>query len=166
MRSPLFLTCYGVIFAAATLATTATGNEAIEDALGGSFTTCTGAIAWTEKDSGSTRVEPMRFAVRDAEDAANLALFLSEEDFTGEDVWACTDGVCTSHATVRASATTNVLRLHHELDLIGGEAVYQMEAVFIVVNARETPIQVVGAQGNGSVICEKALPESLLSIEQ
>ena len=34
--------------------------------LGGPYTTCTGAVAWTENDNGATRVEPMRLAVQDA----------------------------------------------------------------------------------------------------
>ena len=166
MRSPLLPTRAGALFAALVLASAASGNEAVEDALGGSFTTCTGAIAWTENDNGATRVEPMRLAVRDAEDAASVALFLSEEDFTSDDVWACVDGVCTAHATVRAAVSTNVLRLRHQVDLSSGEAVYGMEGVFMVVNARETPIEVDSAQGVGSFICEEALPESLLSMEQ
>ena len=141
-------------------------NEAIENVLGGPYTTCTGAVAWTENDNGATRVEPMRLAVQDADDAAYLALFLSEEDFAADNVWACMDGVCAAHTTVRAATTTNVLRLRHEVDLVGGEAVYEMEAVFIVVNARETAIQVDGTRGDGSFICEKALPERLLSIGQ
>ncbi|NOD35872.1 MULTISPECIES: hypothetical protein [unclassified Ruegeria] len=156
----------GALFAATTLATTASGNELIEDALGGPFTTCTGAIAWTEDDNSATRVEPMRLAVRDADDAANVALFLSEEDFTSEDVWACVDGVCMAHATVRAAVTTNVLRLRYQADLTSGQAVYGMEGVFMVVNAREAPIKVEGARGSGSFICEKALPESFLGSEQ
>ena len=164
MRSLLVSTRACVVFAAVVLASAASGNEAIEDALGGSFTTCTGAIAWTENDNGARRVEPMRLAVRDAEDAASVALFLSEEDFTRDDVWACGDGVCTAHATIRAAVTTNVLRLRHQADLTSGEAVYDMEGVFMVVNARETPIQIEGAQGAGAFICEKALPVSLLSM--
>lgn len=166
MRSLPLPTRAGVLLTSTVLATASLGNEAIEDALGGSFTTCTGAIAWTENDSGGTRVEPMRLAVRDAEDAANVALFLSEEDFTSEDVWACMDGVCTAHTTVRAAVSTNVLRLRHQADLTSGEAVYGMEAVFMVVNAREAPIQVEGAQGAGSVICEKVLPATLFPMEQ
>ncbi|MFC3613319.1 hypothetical protein ACFORG_06060 [Lutimaribacter marinistellae] len=166
MKSPLFLTGCGALFAATFLATTASGNEAIEDALGGPFTTCTGAIAWTENDNGATRVEPMRLAVRNTEDAPSIALFLSEEAFMSDDVWACEHGVCSAHATVRGAVTTNVLRLRHQANLSGGEAVYGMEGVFMVVNARETTIQVEGAQGVGSFICEKALPESLLSSEQ
>ena len=165
MKTNIFLSLF-VHLAVAASAGTALANQAIEEALGGSFTMCTGAIAWTENDNGATRVEPMRLAVRDAEDAARVALFLSEEDFTRNDVWACVDGVCTAHATVRAAVTTNVLRLRHQADLTNGEAVYGMEGVFMVVNARETPIQVEGAQGAGSFICEKALPASLLSMEQ
>lgn len=166
MRSLLLLPRAGSLLAATVLATAASGNQAVEDALGGSFVTCTGAIAWTENDNGTTRVEPMRLAVRDAEDAASVALFLSEEDFTSDDVWACGDGVCTAHTSVRGAVTINVLRLRHQADLTGGEAVYEMGGVFLVVNARETPIQVEGAQGAGSFICEKALPGSLLSIEK
>ena len=166
MRSLEFLTRAGALLTATVVATEASGNQAIEEALGGSFTTCTGAIAWTENDSGSMRVEPMRLAVRDAEDAASVALFLSEEDFTSDNVWACLEGVCTAHATVRAAVTSNVLRLRHQIDLTSGEAVYDMQGVFMVVNARETPIQIEGAQGAGSFICEKALPASLLSMEE
>ncbi len=166
MKSLQLLTRVFAFLTSTVLATAASGNEAIEDALGGPFTTCTGAIAWTENDNGTTRVEPMRLAVRDAADAAYIALFLSEEDFTPDNVWTCMDGVCAAHTTVRAATTTNVLRLRHEVDLVGGEAVYGMEAVFMVVNARETPIQVERAQGAGSFICEKAIPERLLSIGQ
>lgn len=166
MKSRFLRTRTGAFFAATVLATSASGNEALEAALGGSFTTCTGAIAWTENDTATTRVEPMRLAAQEAEDAAFVALFLSEADFTPDDVWACADGVCAAVSTVRAATTTSVLRLRHEVDLVGGEAVYGMEAVFIVVNARETPIQVEGAQGEGSFICERALPETLLSAEQ
>lgn len=166
MRSLQLLTRAGALLTSTVLATAASGNEAIEDALGGSFTACTGAIAWTENDNRATRVEPMRIAVRDVEGAARLAMFLSEEDFTSDDVWACLDGVCTALATVRGAVTANVLRLRYQADLTNGEAVYGMESVFVVVNARKTPIQIEGAQGAGSFICEKALPASLLSMEQ
>jgi hypothetical protein len=153
-------------FAAIVLATAASGNEAIEDALGGPFTTCTGAIAWTENDNGAKRMEPMRLAVRDAEDAAAIGLFLSEDDFTSDNVWACMDGICSAHATVRGAVTTNVLRLRRGADLANGEVLYEMQAVFMVVNARETQVQVDGAQGVGSFICERALSKGLVSMEQ
>lgn len=141
-------------------------NEGIENALGGPFTTCTGAIAWTDSNNGVTHVEPMRLAVPDAKDAANIGLFLNDSDFTSDNVFACLDSVCTSQKTVRAAATTNVLRLRKEVGLSGGEIVYAMEAAFFVVNARESQLQVESAQGVGSFICEKELPSGLVSFEQ
>lgn len=148
------------------LATAGAANESIEDVLNGPFTTCTGAIAWTETDNDMTRVEPMRLAVPDADNATAIALFLAEDDVSSDNVWTCSDGVCTAYSTVRGAVTTNVLRFRHQIDLTGGEVVYAMDAVFLVVNARDTPIQVEGVQGTGSFICEKMLPDGLLSLEE
>jgi hypothetical protein len=86
-----FLTTARVVALSAMVfsATAAFGREAIEDALGGPLLECSGAIAWTENDSSVMRVEPMRLAVRDVEGADRIAIFLSEEDFTSDNVWSC-----------------------------------------------------------------------------
>jgi len=144
------------------LASAALGREAIEDALGGPIVECSGAIAWVDSDSSTTNVEPMRLAARDAETSDRFALYLSHEDFGPESIWKC-DGACTNTRTLRSSVTVNALRLHHETDLGSGEAVYEMNAVYVVVNARETPVQVAQVSGTGSFICEKSLPQSLTS---
>lgn len=144
----------------------ASGSEAIQNALGGSIVECSGAIAWTENDGGATRVEAMRFAARDSIGTDEIALFLDEKNFSAQDVWPCNEGACTANTVLHSAVTTNVLRLRHELDLGSGEVVYGLDAVFMVVNARESPMQVEGAKGAGSFICEKALPESLVSSGQ
>ncbi|WP_135506618.1 hypothetical protein [Roseovarius aestuariivivens] len=145
---------------ATVLATAASGNDAIEDTLGGPVTTCTGAIAWTDNDD--KRVEPMRFAVRDAEDSAEIALFLNAADFVPDDVWTCQDGLCASSAVTSGGATMNVVQLHHHLDLPDGEVIYRMDAVFMIVGAGESPMQTQGANGQGAFFCERPLPPGLV----
>ncbi len=158
-RAATGFTVVAVTFAA----TTASGQEAIEDALGGPIVACSGAIAWTESGSDGPRVEPMRLAARDVDDTNRIVLFLSEDDIDPENAWSCMDGACTATRTVRSGVTVNALRLHHEVDLGSGEAVYGMTAVFVIINAEDTPIQVSETSGTGSFICEKPLPESLVA---
>lgn len=166
MRALLLSTCAYALFATMVLATSASGNEAIEDALGGPYTTCTGAIAWTENDNDASRVEPMRLAAPNSDNAAAIALFLTTDEVSPDSAWACMDGACSTHRAIGGAVTTNVLRLRHQADLNSGEAIYEMEAVFLVVNARVAPIQVEGAHGMGSFICEQKLPAHLLAPEE
>ncbi len=166
MRSLLVAKRACALFAATILASAASGNEAIEGALGGPFTTCTGAIAWTESENSGGRVEPMRLAVRDAEDADAIALFLSAADFVADDVWTCQDGLCASSAVTAGGATMNVVQLHHRLDLPDGEVIYGMDAVFMIVGAGESPMQTQGANGQGAFFCEGPLPSGLVVAER
>jgi hypothetical protein len=108
----------------------------------------------------------MRLAARGVDGAGRIALFLSEDDIGPDSVWNCMDGVCTATRTVRSSVTVNALHLRHEADLGSAEAVYGMTAVFVVINARDTPIEVAETSGTGSFICENPLPQSLLSRAQ
>lgn len=159
-----FSRCIGfpALSATAFAATAAFGQSAIEDVLGGPVVACSGAIAWTEGDSGTQRVEPMRLAARDLDGADGIALFLTGDDIGADSVWSCMDGACTSTRTLRSTVTVNALRLRHEADLGSGEAIYGLTAVFVGINARETPIEVADAHGTGSFICERPLPQSLL----
>lgn len=136
---------------------------AVEKALGGPAITCTGAIAWTEEGDGSTpRVEVLRLAARDAADASEIALFLSAADFVEGDIWSCTGGLCTSSGTLPTSATMNVMRLQPQVELASGEAVYGMQAVFVVVGAGGDTLQVERATGTGGFTCQKALPAGVV----
>jgi hypothetical protein len=138
-------------------------ESTIEKALGGPAIICTGAVAWTEDGTeGAPRVEPLRLAVRDAEEAGAVALFLSDADFVAADVWACTGGLCTASSTLPTASTTNVMRLRRKSDLASGEVVYGMEAVFIIVAAGGEALQVDWATGRGAFTCEKALPTGVV----
>jgi hypothetical protein len=141
----------------------ALAQEPIENALGGPVVTCSGAISWTESDSAATTVEPMRLAARDLDGTDRIALFLSEQDFGTGNVWTCMDGACSATRTESSAITVNALRLSHQADLASGEAVYEMTAVFVVVDAREPVIQAAQTSGTGAFICERRLPDSLLA---
>jgi len=157
-RAPLVVTLVMVTLAS----NPAVGNEAIEDALGGPIVQCSGAISWKEDDGGAQRVEPMRLAAGDVDGADRIALFLSEDDFDPNSVWTCMNGTCIATRTLRSNVTVNALQLRHEADLGSGEAIYGMTAVYVVVNARETPIEVGQTRGVGSFICERPLPQGLI----
>jgi len=143
-------------------ANSAGGREAIEAALGGPIVECSGAIAWTESLGGTQRVEPMRLAAPDVEGANAIALFLTEDDFNPNNIWNCTGGSCSATRALRSTVTVDALQLRHEADLGSGEAVYGMTAVYVLVNARETPIEVLQTRGVGSFICERPLSGRLL----
>ncbi|MBY6004463.1 hypothetical protein KUV62_11120 [Salipiger bermudensis] len=139
----------------------------VEEALGGPVIICTGAVTWTEGEAASElQVEPLRLAVRESRDAAEIALFLSAEDFVAEDVWTCKDGICMSSAAAGPNATLNVMQLEPFLELPDGEAIYRMEAVFMVVSANESPMTTEGAHGQGAFFCEKPLPSGLVAAER
>jgi hypothetical protein len=100
----------------------------------------------------------MHWAVRAVEGADRIALFLSEEDFASDNVWTCMDGTCAATRSLRSTVTGNLLQLPHETDLARGDVVYGMIGAYVVVNARENPIQVIEATGAASFICEGSLP--------
>jgi hypothetical protein len=104
------------------------------------------------------QVEAMQLAVRDDPGATSMALYHVEKDFTPEDVWACSEGLCTAYRVMSSGVTSSVLRLEKGFDLGIGRVEYAMDAVFSVVSARGDTLEFNSTSGRGAFICDKELP--------
>ncbi|OSQ42890.1 hypothetical protein [Marivita geojedonensis] len=153
------------LLAASFVPSIAGASDSLEALLGGSVVQCTGAMAWSEIGTADDlNVEPMRIAARDSADANGLAIFLGQEDIMQNNVWSCVDGLCTaSVAATGNSITTNTLQLRKELDLPGGEAVYQAIALFMIFVPGEDAFEVEGTSGQGAFLCDGTLPAGVVA---
>lgn len=153
------------LMAASFVASTASASETLEALLGGSVVQCTGAMAWSESPSvDDINVEPLRIAARDASDADTLAIFLGEGDIIADNVWFCVDGLCTAEMAASGnSITTNTMQLRKELDLPGGEVVYQAIALFMTFVPGDSAFEVVGTSGKGAFVCDGTLPAGVVA---
>ncbi len=102
--------------------------------------------------------------LRKGEGKNSLVIFLGEEDIIEDNVWSCVDGLCTvSVAATGNSITTNTLQLRRELDLPGGEAVYQAIALFMIFVPGEDAFEVEGTSGQGAFLCDGTLPAGVVA---
>ncbi|MCC1494531.1 hypothetical protein [Cognatishimia sp. F0-27] len=153
------------LLTASLLPSIASANASLEALLGGSVVQCTGAMAWTETAGAENlNVEPLRIAARDAAEADGLALFLGEEDIIEDNLWSCVNGLCTANAAASGSSvTTNTLQLRRELDLPGGDVVYQAIALFMIFAPGEDSFEIEGTSGKGAFLCDGTLPAGVVA---
>ncbi|MEV8466640.1 hypothetical protein AB0T83_07595 [Fluviibacterium sp. DFM31] len=153
------------LLAASFVPSIASASESLEALFGGSVVQCTGAMAWSETGADDDlNVEPLRIAARDAADADGLAIFLGEEDIIEDNVWSCVDGLCTANVAASGnSITTNSLQLRKELDLPGGEVVYDAIALFMIFVPGEDAFEIEGTSGKGAFICDGELPVGVVA---
>ena len=153
-----------VLMSIAVTASVALAQSVIEDALGGPIVECRGALAWApEQPESEPRVEAMQLAARDDSGAKSIALYHIERDFTPEDLWSCSEGLCTAHRVLRSGVSSSVLRIARGFDLGRGRVEYAVEAVFSVVGASGEALEPASTTGKGAFICDKALPNSVVS---